>query len=202
MTSLVRPALPLRPSAFGVLPRLSGDLVNLIPLGLRHLDDYMLMLADPEGNRMTGTTSPFSRRTIIEWLTARPQQSDRADWAITSTETGAFLGEVVLNNFEPGNASANFRIALSGPANFGRGFGTAATTAALSHGFAEVGLHRISLEVFDFNARARRCYHKAGFREEGVKREAHHDESGWHDVITMAVLAGDPRPHSSPVHRR
>jgi RimJ/RimL family protein N-acetyltransferase len=201
VTSPIKSPLPLRRNAFGVTPRLPGDLVTLVPLGLRHLEEYMLMLADPEVRLMTGSES-FPRRTIIEWLTARPQQTDRADWAITSTDTGAFLGEAVLNQFEPANAAANFRIALCGPTSFGKGFGTAATMTAVRHGFSQVGLHRISLEVFDFNARAHRSYVKAGFVQEGVKRDAHHDESGWHDVIVMAVLAAgqQPEPASARHH--
>ena len=186
--------LPLPVDAFGVDPVLPGPVVTLMPLGLRYLDDYLLMLDQPEGARLTGTTTGFDRRTITEWLTGRQDHHDRADWAIVASDTDEFLGEVVLNDFDPTEASANFRISLAGPTVYGCGFGTAAARMAVRHGFDTVGLHRIHLEVFDFNPRARRSYAKAGFREEGVLREAHHDESGWHDVIVMAALASDPRP--------
>lgn len=192
-----KPAAPLPADAFGPTPKLPGALVTLVPLGLRHLEDYLLMLADPESSRLTGTTATYPRRRIVEWLMQREEYTGRADWAITSTATGEFLGEVVLNQFEPDLASANFRIVLGSPAHYGRGFGTAAAIAAVGHGFSQVGLHRISLEVFDFNARALRSYTKVGFRQEGIKREAHRDETGWHDVISMAVLTGDPRPEQA-----
>lgn len=198
MTPIIKPPLPLSADAFGPTPKIPGALVNLVPLGLRHLDDYMMMLADPEGNRLTGSVKPYARRSIVEWLTRREELTGRADWAIMSTATGGFVGEVVLNQFEPDSASANFRIALSGPANYGRGFGTAAGIAAVHNGFSQVGLHRISLEVFSFNARARRSYAKVGFQQEGIRRDAHHDHSGWHDVISMALLTGDPRPEPAP----
>ncbi|SDO19598.1 Protein N-acetyltransferase, RimJ/RimL family [Nakamurella panacisegetis] len=187
-------ALPLAVDAFGVAPVLRGPQVTLVPLGVRYLDDYLTMLADPEGNRLTGTTAAFDRRGITEWLTGRQEHHDRADWAIVDSDTDEFLGEVVLNQFDPAQASANFRISLAGPSAYGHGHGTAAARMALRHGFETVGLHRIHLEVFDFNARARRSYAKAGFREEGVLREAHHDDDGWHDVIVMALLSTDPRP--------
>ncbi len=58
------------------------------------------------------------------------------------------------------------------PGTFGRGFGTEATRLILGHGFETLGLHRISLEVYAFNPRARRAYEKAGFVAEGVLRDA------------------------------
>ena len=40
------------------------------------------------------------------------------------------------------------------------------------HGFEQLGLHRISLEVYAFDPRARRVYEKVGFVAEGVLRHA------------------------------
>jgi len=184
----------LAPDAFGATPRIAGDPVILAPLGASYLEPYLLMLAEPEGTWLTGSQSvAVSRQRAEEWLTSRTEQADRADFAIVSTGSGEFLGEAVLNDFDPEVASANFRIALAGPQVFGRGFGTAATRMVLDYGFDTVGLHRIHLEVFDINPRARRTYEKCGFRYEGTQRDAHHDADGWHDVIGMALLATDPR---------
>ena len=52
-----------------------------------------------------------------------------------------------------------------------------------------MGLHRISLEVYDFNPRARRVYEKAGFVHEGTGREALLFDGNWIDVHHMAVVA-------------
>ena len=64
---------------------------------------------------------------------------------------------------------------------------------ALRYGFDTVGLHRISLKVFDFNPRARRVYQKCGFRLEGRKRDALLAGGRWHDAIIMAILETDLR---------
>jgi len=184
----------LAEDAFGPTPRIPGDPVTLEPLTAHHLEPYLAMLAEPEGTRLTGSQSvTVTRARTAEWLASRTEQLDRADFAIVATDSGAFLGEAVLNDFDQDIASANFRIALAGPHVFGRGFGTAATRLVLDYGFDTVGLHRIHLEVFDINPRARRMYEKCGFRYEGTQRDAHHDADGWHDVIGMALLATDPR---------
>ena len=64
----------------------------------------------------------------------------------------------------------------------------------LDYALDVVGLHRIGLEVYDFNARAQYVYAKCGFVPEGRLRDALCWRGEWHDAITMSVLATDPRP--------
>ena len=54
--------------------------------------------------------------------------------------------------------------------------------------FERLGLHRLELDVFSFNTRAERAYLKAGFRREGVLRDAVMDGDGYADDILMAIL--------------
>ena len=54
--------------------------------------------------------------------------------------------------------------------------------------FEELKLHRLSLDVFSFNERARKAYLAAGFREEGVLRDAVLDGEEYADDILMAIL--------------
>jgi RimJ/RimL family protein N-acetyltransferase len=83
-----------------------------------------------------------------------------------------------------------FRIALSNPSVFGKGYGTEATKAVVAYGLGVVGLHRISLEVVDFNLRAQAAYAKAGFVPEGRLREAWYWNGERSDVIVMAIVRG------------
>jgi RimJ/RimL family protein N-acetyltransferase len=71
----------------------------------------------------------------------------------------------------------------------------------VGHAFDVVGVHRVELEVYTFNPRARHVYEKIGFVHEGTKREALYWDGQWIDAHTMAVLAyewaahrGHPRP--------
>lgn len=52
----------------------------------------------------------------------------------------------------------------------------------------ELKLHRVELDVFSFNPRAIRAYEKAGFRREGVLRDAVKDGDKYGDDILMAIL--------------
>lgn len=162
--------------------------LRLEPLGPEHFEGSWAALQDEEGRRLTGTHARFTEEQIRDWLATRADQHDRADWAIIRREDGAYVGEIVLNDLDPYNESMGFRIALGGTAYFGKGYGSEATKAVVDYGIGVVGLHRISLEVVDFNTRAQRVYSKAGFQTEGILKDAWTWDGQWSDVIVMAIV--------------
>lgn len=173
---------------FATKPTLHGDAVTLVPATLDHVPDLLAMLNDPEIGRLTGSRGELDQETVESWYATRAEQTDRLDLAVIDNETGRCVGEAVLNEWDPDNRSCNFRIALV-PTALGRGFGTEATRLIVGHGFEAVELHRISLEVYAFNPRAKRAYEKAGFVEEGRRRDALLWEGVWIDAILMSILA-------------
>jgi RimJ/RimL family protein N-acetyltransferase len=144
-------------------PVIVGQLVTLGPFVPEHIDAIWEMVNDPEGNDLTATDEVFTFEQIEQWYRTRNDADGRLDLAITENATGEWAGEVVLNEYEPEAARASFRISLRGPAWFGRGLGTEATDLIVGHGFEQVGLRQIVLEVLARNPRARRAYEKAGF---------------------------------------
>jgi RimJ/RimL family protein N-acetyltransferase len=183
----------LRPDVFRDQPALTGTAVRLEPLGKQHFDALWETHAEPEVLMLTGSHRSFTEAEIRDWVATRQDHHDRADWAIIRREDEAVLGEAVLNDFSADNESANFRIALVRPEYFGRGYGTEATRLVVRYGLDVAGLHRISLQVFDFNPRAQRVYEKCGFVREGVERDVLNWDGQWHDGIRMSILATDPR---------
>ncbi|WAB83485.1 GNAT family protein [Microcella daejeonensis] len=182
------------------VPVIDTERLRLEPLGLGHFTGLWASLADEESRRLTGTTESFEESQVTTWLSGLAERDDRADWAIILRETGEFIGEVVLNELDAEAEAMNFRIALAGAAFRGLGFGTEATRAVVDHAFDVIGLHRISLDVFDFNPSARRAYEKAGFVFEGLQRDTQFIDGAWRSSVMMAILADDPRPwRSEPV---
>jgi len=192
----------LAKDAFSNFPVLTGTAVRLEPLTEAVFDDYWASLADPEVSRLTGTHATFEADQVRAVLRNRREHHDRADWAVLRRDDGAFLGEVVINDFDPHNESANYRIGLAGPAHFNHGYGTEATRLVVDFAFDRIGLHRLELEVFAFNPRARRVYEKCGFRLEGTLRDALQWDGVFIDAHKMAILRTDPRPGDElDVHR-
>jgi RimJ/RimL family protein N-acetyltransferase len=59
------------------------------------------------------------------------------------------------------------------------------------HLVAELGYHRLQLEIYGFNERAQRHAERAGFRLEGVRRAAYWRHGGWTDGVLYAVIRED-----------
>jgi RimJ/RimL family protein N-acetyltransferase len=145
-------------------PTLVGTLVTLRPESVDDAEAMWEMVNDPEASDLTATTATFTFEQIKEWCATRGEQDERLDLAIVENATGVYAGEAVLNEYKPDSESANFRIALRGPAWYGRGLGSEATRLIVEHGLRVVRLRRITLSVLARNPRALRAYEKAGFR--------------------------------------
>lgn len=172
-------------------PTVVGTRVALRPIVADDAEALWADLADPEARRLTGTHATFTRAEIDRWAATRGDQADRLDLAVTDAVTGAWLGEVVINDWDPDNASCGFRIALAAAAR-DRGIGTEATRLIVDHVLStHPDVHRIELEVYAFNPRARTVYERAGFVHEGTRRSALRWGGEWIDALTMAILRPD-----------
>jgi RimJ/RimL family protein N-acetyltransferase len=175
------------------LPDLHGESLTLRPLGTQDAAAMYNALADPEAMRLTGTHGHFTAAAVHSFCASLDAEEDRVDYAVYLHGADHSSGEIVLNDIDADNRSANFRTALYGSSNFGRGIGSEAIPLVLAYGFDAIGLHRIELEVFDFNLRARHLYQKLGFEQEGIKRDALCWQGVFHDAIVMSLLAPDFR---------
>lgn len=193
-----RGTVPFVTADFASKPTLEGDLVILRPIRAQDADAIdAIIRADPEIARLTGSvnssdevpeTLPLEglREIYGGWATA----DDRLVLGVIDRASGDLVGEVVLAGWDEGNRSCWFRT-LIGSAGRGRGLGTEATRLIVDHGFQVLGLHRITLEVYDFNPRARHVYEKVGFVHEGTGRDALLFDGEWIDVHYMSVIASD-----------
>ncbi len=179
----------LPPDLFRDQPTLHGRGVRLVPLGAENAADFIssILDLDPEVRRLTGTHRIFTEEELRAFAASRPDHHDRADWLVYADDT--CVGDCALIDFDPDNAEVNYRIALNDMGFTGRGHGTAATDAVLEYAFETAGLHRVALQVFDFNTHAQRSYEKSGFVREGVWRKHLRWGGTWHDAVLMSILA-------------
>lgn len=147
---------------------------------------------DAEARRLTGTPAAFSRAQIAGYLERQSGDPSRASFAVVRQESDELVGEVVLNEIDSRNRSANFRIFIDAH-HTGRGCGTEATHLMLDYGFGILNLHRIELDVYTINPRAVHVYEKAGFVKEGVKRQNWYYNHQYYDSIVMSMLEDDYR---------
>jgi RimJ/RimL family protein N-acetyltransferase len=174
--------------SFSQKPVLAGRKTVLRPFTEADADTIWEIIQDPEVIRFTfGPSTEFTVERLRSIYASRAEDPERLDLAVTDRATGELVGEVVLNEWDPDARSCNFRT-LMGPRGRDRGLGTEATRLIVGYGFERLGLHRIGLEVYGHNHRARRVYEKVGFVVEGVRREARRWDGEWVDEVLMGIL--------------
>ncbi len=142
---------------------------------------------DPEVARLTGCKPSFTHDEVVNFFLSCIDNEDRYDFLIVSPDRN-IIGESVINEIDWELRSANFRIGIFHSDTCGKGIGTWATRMTCDFAFEKLYLHRLELDVFSFNPRAEKAYLKAGFKREGVLRDAVKDGDKYADDILMAIL--------------
>lgn len=142
---------------------------------------------EPEVARLTGSRTDFSKEEVMEFFCQCVVAEDRYDFLIISPE-GNIIGESVINEIDWELRSANFRICIFHSRDCGNGIGGWVVAQTRDFAFGTLKLHRLELDVFSFNERAQKAYLKAGFKQEGVLRDAIRDGENYADDIIMAML--------------
>jgi RimJ/RimL family protein N-acetyltransferase len=136
-------------------------------------------------NRVAPPSEAAAKERIAKWSA---NEGDSLGFSIETLDDPA----VLVGNCGLWGASAKERCVSIGIAfgreHTGRGYGTDAMRVIVDYGFRELGLHRIELTVAPFNPAGIRAYEKAGFAEEGRRREAVWHDGRWYDEVLMSVL--------------
>jgi len=138
----------------------------------------------------SGAARTFSKRTTREWFDKdlEKERPDQFPFAIHTLEDDHLIGDVGLGDVQWTHSDAFVGIGLGERAYWDKGYGTDAMQVILRYAFTELNLHRVSLNVFEYNPRAMKSYEKAGFSYEGKMRKMlHRDGKRW-DIVFMGIL--------------
>jgi RimJ/RimL family protein N-acetyltransferase len=127
------------------------------------------------------------------------EKSDTLVYKAVDDETGQTVGHISLSVINRQNGSARItRVLVGNSAERGKGIGEQIIKAMLKIGFEEIGLHRMSLGVYDFNEQGVRCYKKCGFNVDGVLRDIKkHGDTYW-SLMEMSILENEYREKFAP----
>jgi RimJ/RimL family protein N-acetyltransferase len=171
---------------------LHGKTVRLRAIERSDIPAFVLWLNDPERRRGLLVTDPMSHAREEVWFERQLASEDRVLAIEVETDSGwTHVGNVALVKVNWKDRTGSVAIMIGEKAHEGRGLAADAMRTLVRHAFGELNLHRLELEVFDFNERAIRCYERCGFRREGTKREALFRDGRYWDVHVMGLLATD-----------
>ena len=178
---------------------MEGKLVRIRAYERSDLDAVMAWVNDEEVTRQLGAgplTFPVSRVQEEQFLEAAVRSGADPTNKVFAIETLAerkYIGGIDLRGINWLDRHAEIGIVIGDKANWSKGFGTDAMRVITRMGFEKMGLHRLWLRVYDFNAAAIRCYEKCGFQREGILRHDRFIDGEYHDTIVMGILEGEYR---------
>jgi len=171
------------------------DPVNRISLNRLTADDVPLLarwLLDPMVKHWLQLSEDPPQFCTIESVRERYErmQSDPniEAWRIDA-EDGRPIGQVELVDIHRLQRRAEMHVCIGEETHQGKGYGEAALRALLRHAFADLGLRRVFCTPDADNARAIRCFEKAGFVREGLLREHRTRYGKPIDMLIMGALA-------------
>lgn len=133
----------------------------------------------------------------LEWYIEGANDLDNPEvfiYKAVDNKTGKAVGHISLGGISQKDKSARItRVLVGHSSERGRGVCTGMMKAMLHFGFDVLGLHRISLGVYDFNESALRCYLRSGFKKEGVLRDVVRRGDNYWSLVEMGILEDEWR---------
>jgi RimJ/RimL family protein N-acetyltransferase len=134
------------------------------------------------------------RRTFEEesaWIDAFLADPGSRLWLIYRLDEARPIGLSALTEIDVVPGTATFRTLIGEARDRGQGFGRESSELILRHGFEDLGLREIRLDVYGYNEAGRRLYERLGFREiDRRPMQTERDGRRW-DLIRMAKSVDD-----------
>lgn len=172
---------------------LTGERVRLRELRDDDLGQLVMWWNQPGSAPLqTGVIKPRPAGPLREMF--QKWSSNEADssvgFCVVDKETDALLGHIGLFGINARARAGELGVVI-GSDHTSAGYGTDAVQVMVRYGFEELNLNRIQLHVFGYNTRAIAAYRKAGFVEEGRRRQATFHQGEFHDDVLMSILADE-----------
>jgi RimJ/RimL family protein N-acetyltransferase len=171
-------------------PFLVGESIYLRALEPSDAPAFSRWVADREVVQylLTAWQLPVSASETVAWLSKTIVDKDVLTLGIVEKSSDQLIGYAGIAGICRINRSGEYYICLGDKSKWGKGYGTEVTRLIVAHGFASLNLNRIMLTVSDVNGGGVKAYLRAGFKQEGVLRQACYRNGSYHDKIIMSTL--------------
>jgi UDP-4-amino-4,6-dideoxy-N-acetyl-beta-L-altrosamine N-acetyltransferase len=165
---------------------LYGEKTRLRRIERQDIPTFVRWFSDPEVREFLMVNRPISTAEEEKWFERKLQEG--SDIFAIETVDGTHIGNIELMDMDTRHRHAELGIVIGEKAYWGQGYGSDAIRTLLRFAFEEMNLHRVSLRVYEDNARGIHAYEKCGFRIEGRLREAIYRKGRYYDELIMGVL--------------
>ena len=153
---------------------------------------YVGWLNDPEVNIFMATRRfPTTLEDLQKFYQKIKTDPNALYLAICLQKDDTHIGNVKLDKIDWISRTAEFGLLIGEKGQWRQGRGSEATYLITRHGFLQLNLRRITIFLTEDNTSALKCYERAGYRREGILREAVFLNGQYRNVVAMGQLMGD-----------
>lgn len=180
--------------------RLVGEKCYLSPVTPDDADKCAKWLNDSEVMQNIGMVRRIWSLEMERAFLSTASTSDDPIFLIVDRQSDKVIGSCGLFDIQAVDRVGECGILIGDRSYWGRGYGVDALRLLLDFGFSILNLNNIMLNVYSFNQRAIHCYRKVGFKEIGVRRQAHVYCGKAYDIVYMDILAEEfESPYLKPL---
>jgi RimJ/RimL family protein N-acetyltransferase len=150
--------------------------------------DFLLELVSDEDTRpFLGGRAGETREEVATEIERSEDDADAFGWFVIEAD-GEPAGCVAFHRVNERNRIVEAGRFAIHPSFRGRSIGIDAAQLFQRHLLADLGFHRIELQIYGFNERALAHAERCGYVREGVKRRAYLKGGEWQDAVLFSLL--------------
>lgn len=166
---------------------LKGEKVILRPTKVSDAPRFVKWFNDPEVNKFMYIRR-LTLKKEIRYLKNAIKDKNKHNMQIEFS--GKHIGLVGLE-VDKNNNRGGFGLMIGEKQFWSQGIGEESSRLMIDYAFKKLKVHRLDLDVYDYNLRAVNLYKKLGFKKEGVKRQHNRYNGKYTNVIYMGMLASE-----------
>lgn len=135
---------------------------------------------------------PLSKAVVKKNIEELEKQVDESrnlfHFAVRTRADERLVGIAVLDWIGWTHGTARLQVGIADPAERGKGYGTQTVHLMLQYAFRELNLHRLTVQLPEYNQAGQRFCQRFGFKPEVRRRQAIHREGRHWDIIHLGLL--------------
>ncbi len=171
---------------------LNGTIVGLRAIEIRDIDLMYHWENDVEVWHVSGTTSPFSKYTIEQYIASSSRDiysNKQLRLAIQLADVpGKTVGYIDLYDFEPHNRRAGVGILIGDKSERKKNCAKESLQLLIQYAFNILNLHQLYCHIHESNQISVQLFSNAGFRQTGILQEWIINNGEWENVLVMQLF--------------
>lgn len=170
--------------------RIEGERIYLRPVGeLDATVEYVGWLNDPEVNQfLESRFTVHTKANLQEYIRKQSADPNTLFLAIVLKETGEHIGNIKLGPMDWHHGIGDIGIMIGDKKSWGKGFATEAIQLLEHYAFEVLHLHKLTASAYEPNRGSTKAFLKAGFFEEGKRKEQVLFQGKYIDVVLLGKL--------------